>query len=76
MVWVGNDLKGHLLPIPFATEMDTFHWIRSLKAPYNLALNTLRDGESITSLLESMVDQSLELKEKWGSNRLEDKEII
>lgn len=76
MVLVGRDLTGHPLPTPSVTERDTSHQIRSLKAPYNLASNTLRDGESITSLLKSAMDQSLELKEKWRSNHLDDNEII
>ncbi|KAJ7401449.1 hypothetical protein BTVI_95988 [Pitangus sulphuratus] len=44
MVWVGRDLKAHLLPPP-DTGKDTFHQTRLLQASSNLALNTSRDLE-------------------------------
>ncbi|XP_053913580.1 translation initiation factor IF-2-like [Cuculus canorus] len=49
MIWVGRDLKAHLVPPP-STGRDTSHWIRLLKAPSNLALSTSRDRAAPTSL--------------------------
>jgi len=43
MVWVGRDLKDHLVPTPSAIGRDTFHYTRLLKAPSNLALDTSRE---------------------------------
>jgi len=49
MVRVGRDLKDHLGPTPPAMGRDTFHQVRLLRAPSNLALNTTRKGSSTTS---------------------------
>jgi len=50
MVWVGTDLKDHLVPTPPATSRDIFHQPRVLRAPSNLALNPAREGASTASL--------------------------
>lgn len=43
--WKG--LKADLIP-PCAVGWDTFHYIRLLQAPSNMALNTFRDGADTT----------------------------
>jgi len=50
MVWVGKDLKDHLVPTPPAMGMDTFHYTRLLKAPSSLALNLSMEAACTTSL--------------------------
>ena len=50
MVWVGKDLKYHLVPTPSAMGRNIFHLIRLLRAPSNPPLNTAREGVSTTSL--------------------------
>jgi len=52
MIWVGRDLKDHLVPTPPTPGMgnDTFHQTRLLKAPFNLALNCAREGAATASL--------------------------
>jgi len=50
MVWVGRDLKDHLVPTPPAMSRDIFHQPRVLRAPSNLALNTAREGAATASL--------------------------
>jgi len=50
MVWVGRDLTDHLCSNPSATGRDPFHQPRVLQAPYNLALNTAREGTATASL--------------------------
>jgi len=50
MVWVGKDLKDHLVPTALATGRDTFHQTRLLKAPAYPALNTTREGAATASL--------------------------
>jgi len=49
MVWVGRDLKDHLVPTP-AMSRDIFHQPRVLRAPSNLALNSAREGAATASL--------------------------
>jgi len=50
MVWVGRDLKDHLVPTPPAMSRDIFHQTRVLRAPSNLALSTAREGAATVSL--------------------------
>jgi len=50
MVWVGRDLKDHLVPTPPAMGRDIFHQPRLLRAPSNMALNTAREGAATASL--------------------------
>jgi len=50
MVWVGKDLKAHLVSNPLPWARDTFHCSRLLKAPFNLVLNASREGASTASL--------------------------
>lgn len=49
MVWPGRDIKNHRVPAP-AVGKDNFHQTELLRAPFNLALNSSRDGESTAGL--------------------------
>jgi len=50
--WFGLEetFKDHIVPTSLAMGRDRFHWIRLLKTPSNLILNTFKDGASTASL--------------------------
>jgi len=50
MVWVGRELKDHLVPTPPAKGRDTFHQTSLLQALSNLALNTAMERAATASL--------------------------
>jgi len=50
MVWVGRDLIDHLVPRPLSWTGD-LPLGRLIKAPFNLALNTSREGASTSSYI-------------------------
>jgi len=45
--WVGRNLKDHLIPIPYHFST---HYLRLPVVPFNLVLNTTRDGAPKASL--------------------------
>lgn len=49
MIWVGRDLKDHVIPAPCPGQ-EHVPLARLLIAPPSLAVNTSRDGAAITSL--------------------------
>ncbi|KAM4755607.1 farnesyl pyrophosphate synthase isoform 2-T2 [Cyanocitta cristata] len=49
LVWVGRDIKDHLVPLP-CHGRDTFHCPNLLQAPSNLALDTSRDSGQLQLL--------------------------
>lgn len=53
MVWVGGDLKGHVIPPP-AIGRDTFHYPMVLRALSSLALDTSGDPEAATAALGNL----------------------